>query len=477
MALKVAFVYIINFIIFIVVGYCFYKDYQKQIDFFQQDIQKTFDTALRKDLKLRFRNSGMRFITSYEKNVAHPFANKGFELGSSKGTLIPYDNEIKKDFSSTGEDYILQYALIKKFPITFEGVDTMFCKELKVNTDAGKAYIHIYINGTDISPIKDKKPKAFYVSTELKCLDIKKIIRAQAFVEYKVENILRKMHKSFVIGSVTVLLLCGFSMILINRIRRQSLMPVLPLVKEGSVESPVVVEKVENVEKVEEKIYWEQLEEDTFKLGDIIFELSLSRVSNRATEQEIFLSPQVVQLLRMFLNAPDHYVRIEAIRKELWPDKVRDSGQTNRHITKLVSTLKSKLKEIVDIEFEKKGDIYFLRTAKKLYKIIEWREQGESIIGNYWFEPEQKYLRYHEYRLPLQSCHVLMLELFLKAPDHIVKKEEFTAIFRQSPEDDETELNELVDNKIRDLIKIFGRDPDLNIIKDSESSYKLIVNN
>ncbi|WP_106830275.1 helix-turn-helix domain-containing protein [Parabacteroides pacaensis] len=453
MALKVVFIYVIDFMIFIIVLCSFYLGYQRQVDFFQQSIHKMFDKVLKEDLQIRLNKSGLKYYAYSKSNVTHPFLNKGIELGSAKGALIPYDNELKKDISDKGVDRVLQYALVNKCPITFEGIDSLFSKELEAKGVKTKAYIYIYLNGINISPTREEIVKKFCVSTDLRCMDIKKIVKVQAFVEYSMWNMIGKMPKSYLIGGNIALLLSLLSLIWMNKM--------------------ILKDKKDREEA--KSLEWKKAGENKFKFGKVIVNQELAKVINKELECEVLLPPQPMSALCMFLDTPDHYVKVEDIIKELWPDSDKTEEQLIRNTTKLLSSLKSRLKDVIKIEFEKRGQGYLLITERRPLKVIEWKEDGESLIGAFRFNVSKKHLRIRGLEIPLTSWQVQIIEMFLKTSNHSIKKDKLCTIFKQEAENNKIDVEELVTEKMLCITKLFVRDPDVEIIKDANSNYQLVI--
>lgn len=418
--------------------------YTKQTKSLHSDILPALDSALNKDLDRRVKLAELPVLFVTTNMVPDSLKGKGFKEGKNGEKIEPYNDKRQKESAETFRLKALQYALIDKCPISAFHLDSLFQEELKNYHISGKTNVRIVINNDETFSAKSKRPDKSYYATSLQYVDVKNKVGVQAFVKYDHWSVIRRMYESIL---MTVGILgCGIGVLVWNIRKRKFFLlknekePVLQPVHEVLAseqnmtepieEMPPKAEEAEVEEEVKTKEIGQEQESAIKKLdngeytwNDIYFNADLCIVKNNSTRQEVSLTPQMKQLLLLFLEAPHNYFTTDTLCQKLWPDSKESDKKLQSRLAKLISTLKKALCDIAKVDIVKEGSCYKFK-YKPSSKTIRWNEEGESYIGEFRFHASEKCLWLRDYHYPLSATQAEILTLLVRTPEHFVTKED-----------------------------------------------------
>lgn len=418
--------------------------YTKQTKSLQSNIRPALDSALNRDLDRRLKLVELPVLFVTTNMVPDSLKGKGLKEGKSGGKIEPYNDKQQKESAETFRLKTLQYALIEECPISAFHLDSLFQEELKNYHISGKTNVRIVINNNETFSTKSERPDKSYYATSLQYVDIRNKVGVQAFVKYDHWSVIRRMYENIIM--IVGILGCVIGMLVWNNGKRKFFLfkkekePVLLPVHEDLAseqnmikpieEMPPKTEEAEVEEEVKTKEIGQEQENAIKKLNngeytwnDIYFNADLCIVKNNSTRQEVSLTPQMTQLLLLFLEAPQNYLKVDTLCQKLWLGSKDSDKKLQSRLAKLISTLKRALADVGKADIIKEGLCYTFK-YKPNSKTIRWNEEGESYIGEFRFHASEKYLRLRDNKYFLPPTQVEILTLLVRAPEHFVTKED-----------------------------------------------------
>lgn len=219
-----------------------------------------------------------------------------------------------------------QYMFAQFTPIIPNDFNVIFKEKLKDKSITGKTGIIYRHNGIPQYSDNDSVSAHSALRTHIKMLDIKNTVSVQGWVNYSWNTLLKHTDTK----NLWIILAGYIAFLTVGLLKKK---------KTRIVESPIV--KEENLEYRE--------------IGKIKLDLKERLLYINGTNCPI--TSMDFDLLRMFLEAPDHYLSREDIKQAFWPKEDSADDKINSHIT----SLRSKIKDLEEYSIQRiKGKGYCL---------------------------------------------------------------------------------------------------------------------
>lgn len=205
-----------------------------------------------------------------------------------------------------------QYMMAQYTPIIPNDFNAIFKKELEQKGIIDKTGIIYRRNGITQYSDNDSISLQSALCTHIKMLDIKNTISIQGWVDYSWKTLLKHTDTK------------NLWMILVCYVAFLGGVIFFKKKKTKNIEEPII--KVDNLN------FWE--------VGRI--KLDLEKKLLYIDKVECKIAKMNFDILRMFLEAPDHYLSREDIKQAFWPNLDSADDKINAHI----NTLRSKIKDL-----------------------------------------------------------------------------------------------------------------------------------
>lgn len=448
------------FIVLLMAGivYSSFREYGKQKQWIEFGIIESLRATLKADLAERLEKSGLEY-TIYRIDSLHE-KNDGREFAWSElDTVIPYDSATCRSPRKEREEKAFQTILTKKYPVTPCGVDTLFRKELEKWKITGETNVCILLNGVESFCKKNGRVDAAYFATPVITIDFTCTTSVQAFVKVDSRCIWYRM--GWILwfdGCIVGLCLLGF-------------VPLKRKVKEKKA-APAVFHAGEESGKKEP-----ETGKDVYEFADLVFDPAAGCLRSKDGKKEWTLTPQLSDLLALFITAPGYTVKIMDIVRYLWAaDSDGNTVEKAKQAGKVVSKLRRFLKEAGRIDIEKRRQVYVLKLNTGGVQPIFPLDTGVYRIGGCTFDATAKTVSVYGFAVPVSPQQVRLLGCLLTAPDYFATNEELVAaLFGTSVPDDETHGRMRLEEAVSGINKLLGKDERVTIVPVAGTGYRLIV--
>lgn len=203
-----------------------------------------------------------------------------------------------------------QYVLAQFTPITPNDFNAIFKEELKEKGITDKTGIVYRHNGIPQYSDNDSLSPQSALRTDIKMLDIKNTISVQGWVDYSWRTLLKHTDTK----NLWIILVCYIASLAVALFKKK---------------------RTKNIEKP-------AIEEDNLNLCEARrIKLDLEKRLLYIDNMECSITKMDFDLLRMFLEAPNHYLSREDIRQAFWPKEDSADDKINSHITSLRNKIKN----------------------------------------------------------------------------------------------------------------------------------------
>lgn len=249
-----------------------------------------------------------------------------------KGAKITIGENIKNIIFKDSTDEQIAHQLVDQYmfaqfnPIIPNDFNTIFKEELKKNGITGKVGIIYRHNGIPQYSDNDSISPRSALRTHIKMVDIKNTISVQGWVDYNWKTLLKHTDAK----NLWIILGCYTASLIVVLFKKK---------------------RIKNIEKP-------TLQGDNLtycKVGKI--KLDLEKRLLYINKAECPITNMDFDLLRMFMEAPNHYLAREDIKEAFWPKEDSADNKINSHIT----SLRSKIKDLKEYSIKRiKGKGYCL---------------------------------------------------------------------------------------------------------------------
>lgn len=442
------------------IGYSSFRGYGKQKQWIETEIIESLHAALKADLAQRLDKSGLEYTIDRTYSPNGKAGRRAF-VWSELDTVIPYDSTTCRASWKEREEKSFQTLLTKKYPITSCGVDTMFRKELKRWKITGETNVCVLVNGVESFCKKNSRVDATYFATPVIAIDFMRTTSVQAFVKVDSRCIWQRMDWILVFdGCVAGLCLLGFV-----------------LLKRKAHEKKAAFAASRSGEKPGEKDSDRQTEKDLYEFADFLFDSPAGCLRSKDGRKEWMLTPQLSDLLTMFITAPGYTVKIQDIIQRLWAAENHvDMLEKAKQAGKVVSKLRRLLKETGAVDIEKRRQVYVLKLNSGEVQPVSSLGNGVCRIGACVFDAPAKTLSVYGGTTPVSPAQVRLLTCLLEAPDYFAPNEELVAaLFGTNMPEGEADSLLRLQETIGGINKLLGKDKRVEIAPVAGTGYRLAV--
>lgn len=436
------------------------RGYRKQKRWLETEIVESLHAALKVDLAQRLDKSGLEYTIDRNYSPNEGTGGRAF-MWTELDTVIPYDSATCRAPVKEREYTMFQTVLTKEYPIAPCGVDTMFRKELKKWKITGETNVCIQVNGVESFCKKNSRVDAAYFATPVITIDFTRTTSVQAFVKVDSRCIWLRMDWILVFdGCVAGLCLLGFV-----------------LLKRKADAKKAALTASHSDEKPGEKDSGRQMEKDLYQFADFLFDSPAGCLRSKDGRKEWMLTPQLSDLLVMFITAPGYAVKIHDIVQLLWSGENNcDTLEKTKQAGKVVSKLRRLLKETGTVDIEKRRQVYVLKLHSGEVQPVSSLGNGVCRIGACVFDAPAKTLSVYGGTTPVSPAQVRLLTCLLKAPDYFATNEELVAALfgTKVPEEAADGLLRLQET-IGGINKLLSKDECVEIVPVAGTGYRLLV--
>lgn len=457
---KLTFYSIFAFLLMAGIVYSSFRGYGKQQRWIETEVIESLHAALKVDLAERLDESGLEYTIDRTYLPNGKTGGRAF-VWSELDTVIPYDSTTCDAAWKEREEKAFQTILTKEYPITPCGVDTMFRKELKKWKITGETNVCIQVNGVESFCKKNSRVDAAYFATPVVTIDFMRTTSVQAFVKVDSRCIWQRMDWILVFdGCVAGLCLLGFV-----------------LLKRKADEKKMALAASRSGEKPGEKDSGRQTEKDLYQFADFLFDSPAGCLRSKDGRKEWMLTPQLSDLLVMFIIAPGYTVKIHDIVQWLWPGENNcDTLEKAKQAGKVVSKLRRFLKETGTVDIEKRRQVYVLKLNSGEVQPVSLLDNGVCRIGACVFDAPAKTLSVYGGTIPVSPAQVRLLTCLLKAPDYFATNEELVAaLFGKKVMEEQADDLLRLQETIGGINKLLGKDECVEIVPVAGTGYRLVV--
>ena len=440
--------------------YSSFRGYGKQKQWIETEIIESLHAALKADLAERLDKSGLEYTIDRTYSPNGKAGGRAF-VWSELDTVIPYDSATCQVSWKEREEKAFQTLLTKKYPITPCGVDTFFRKELKKWKITGKTNVCIQVNGVESFCKKNNRVDAAYFATPAITIDFTRTTSVQVFVKVDSRCIWRRIDWILVFdGCVAGLCLLGFV-----------------LLKRKADGKNAVRAAFRSGDKAGEKDSGRQAEKDLYEFAGFLFDRPAGCLRSKDGPKEWILTPQLSDLLMMFISAPGYIVKIQDIIQRLWAaDNNCDTLEKAKQAGKVVSKLRRFLKETGAVDIEKRRQVYVLKLNSGEVQPVCSLGNGVYRIGACVLDAPAKTLSVYGSITPVSPAQVRLLTCLLQARDYLATNEELgAALFGTNMPEGEAHSLLRLQETVEGINKLLGKDERIEIVPVTGRGYRLVV--
>lgn len=249
-----------------------------------------------------------------------------------KGAKITIGENIKNIIFKDSTDEQIAHQLVDQYmfaqftPIIPNDFNTIFKEELKKNGITGKVGIIYRHNGIPQYSDNDSILPQSALRTHIKMVDIKNTVSVQGWVDYNWKTLLK--HTDAI--NLWIILGCYTASLIVVLFKKK---------------------RIKDIEKP-------TLQGDNLTYCEVgKIKLDLEKRLLYINKAECPITNMDFDLLRMFMEAPNHYLAREDIKEAFWPKEDSADNKINSHIT----SLRSKIKDLKEYSIKRiKGKGYCL---------------------------------------------------------------------------------------------------------------------